>query len=381
MAKICSTCQAENRDEAQFCRACGTPLEAAAPFHDAIPAAGISCAECGFVNKAGVRYCAKCGVNLMGTVIVPRPKQQAPAVPPAPAYSAPAYLAPAYAPSDYPPPFDPLPVPDVPDPRLALEFEREQAGAAPPAGFGATPELQASKRTGLWAGLGVAVVVAAGVAWWFLNTAPPAPTVRAQPAATPASVASEPQPEPKAAEVVAAPAPTATMPASVPDALSPAPAPQAALPSVAPTPDAGAPKVGADNASSLGEAEAQRLAAEKKARDKAARDKVEREGKAKAAAEQREQAAARLKAEQDAARKRAEESRPRPPPNNPAATAPAIVAAPTPQSRTVKDICAGRNSISQAVCESRECGAPEHANEAICKQVRDIEERRRERLN
>src|SRR5450631_4280728 len=125
MAKICSTCQTENRDEAQFCRACGTPFEAAAPFHDAGLAAGITCAECGFVNKAEVRYCAKCGVNLMGTVIVPRPKLRAPAAPPAPAhsppaYSAPPYLAPAHAPSDYPPPFDPLPVPDVPDPRVAL---------------------------------------------------------------------------------------------------------------------------------------------------------------------------------------------------------------------------------------------------------------------
>ncbi|HEX7435602.1 MAG TPA: zinc ribbon domain-containing protein, partial [Caldimonas sp.] len=111
MAKICSTCQADNRDEAQFCRACGTPFAAAAPVHDAGPSAGITCADCGFVNKPGLRYCAKCGVNLMGTVVVPRSKQQVPAAPPVPAYS-----APTHAQSDYPPPFDPVTVPDVPDP-------------------------------------------------------------------------------------------------------------------------------------------------------------------------------------------------------------------------------------------------------------------------
>ena len=109
----------------------------------------------------------------------------------------------------------------------------------------------------------------------------------------------------------------------------------------------------------------------------AARDKAEREAKAKAAAEQRELAAARVKAEQDAAaRRRAEEQRARPA----SAAAPAVVATPAapPRVRTVKEICAGRNLISQSICESRECGNPEHSAEAVCKQVLSREERRRE---
>ena len=47
----------------------------------------------------GVRYCAKCGVNLMGSVVAPRSEVQAPVAAAAP---------------DYPPPFDPLPAPDYP---------------------------------------------------------------------------------------------------------------------------------------------------------------------------------------------------------------------------------------------------------------------------
>ena len=123
----------------------------------------------------------------------------------------------------------------------------------------------------------------------------------------------------------------------------------------------------------VAEAEAKRLAAEKKAREKAVRDKADREAKAKAAIEQREQAAARLKADQDAARKRAEEQRPR---TQPMPAPAAVGATPTPRIRSVRDICAGRNPISQAICESRECGAAEHVNEAVCKQVRAAEDRR-----
>jgi hypothetical protein len=43
----------------------------------------------------------------------------------------------------------------------------------------------------------------------------------------------------------------------------------------------------------------------------------------------------------------------------------------------VAEICAGRGFIGQPMCESRECGAPEHANEAVCRRVREAEDRRR----
>ena len=44
------------------------------------------------------------------------------------------------------------------------------------------------------------------------------------------------------------------------------------------------------------------------------------------------------------------------------------------------EICAGRNLISQAICESRQCGLAEHKGEAICKQILSREERRRDQL-
>ena len=83
MTKLCSVCATENKDDAQFCRACGTTLATAptiaAADTDAL-AAGIVCDECGFQNKPGLRYCANCGVSLLGTVIVPRSKTRSPAL-------------------------------------------------------------------------------------------------------------------------------------------------------------------------------------------------------------------------------------------------------------------------------------------------------------
>ena len=381
MAKICSACHAENRDEAQFCRACGTSLATAPPAADGAAATGITCSECGFVNKPGVRYCAKCGVNLMGSVVVPRPRAQQP--------------APAAAPSPtYPPPFEAQPIPDVPDPRTAIDVEFEQASTSPGGiGFGSMQPPRPPNRTGLWAGLGIAVVVAAGVAWWFLNTSPSAPpeTAGSTPSAASTPAAAEPsspgassasgpitaavpapapEPQASAAAVEASPAATAAVPAA------PLSAPTPAAP---PTADAASTPAPAASPPSASNVDSQRLAAQKAAREKAARAKAEREEKVKAAIEQREQLAARVRAEQETARKRAEEQRARP--AQAAAVTPTPYVAPAPIRQAVKDICAGRNVISRAICESRECGAAEHATEPLCQQIRANEERRRNLQN
>ena len=80
MAKTCATCHAENRDDAQFCRACGTSFVATpTPPHDPT-ATGMICAECGFENKPGIRYCAKCGAGLASQS--ERPRDTASASPP-----------------------------------------------------------------------------------------------------------------------------------------------------------------------------------------------------------------------------------------------------------------------------------------------------------
>jgi hypothetical protein len=74
MTKLCSACGTENREEAQFCRACGTAFAAQAPRRTADPSGNVSsdegasaanvCPECGFQNKPGLRYCANCGMSL-----------------------------------------------------------------------------------------------------------------------------------------------------------------------------------------------------------------------------------------------------------------------------------------------------------------------------
>jgi hypothetical protein len=135
------------------------------------------------------------------------------------------------------------------------------------------------------------------------------------------------------------------------------------------------PAAARPRAPSISEAENQRLAAVRRARDKA-----EREAKVKAAIEQREQAVARLRNDQDNARRRADEQAraatlPRANPSSMSAGA-----ALTPI-RSVKEICAGRNPISQAICESRECGNAEHASESGCRAIRASEERRRDNLD
>src|SRR6185295_4895538 len=110
MTKLCSVCGTENRDEAQFCRSCGTafppPAPAAAPSDDPELGAGLVCDECNFQNKPGLRYCANCGMSLLGTVIVPRGKAGATSPPPDPyaGTSPPPISYPSYAPvAPYPP--------------------------------------------------------------------------------------------------------------------------------------------------------------------------------------------------------------------------------------------------------------------------------------
>jgi len=119
------------------------------------------------------------------------------------------------------------------------------------------------------------------------------------------------------------------------------------------------------------------VAAEKR-KEKAAKDKADREAKAKTAADQSSAAAAQ-RAEQEAQAKRRAEEAQRARPST--AAAPTPPPAPVVQARGVKEICAGRGTIAEAVCQSRQCGLAEHANEQICRQLRDADERRRNMQN
>jgi hypothetical protein len=49
--------------------------------------------------------------------------------------------------------------------------------------------------------------------------------------------------------------------------------------------------------------------------------------------------------------------------------------------RGVREICAGRGFLAESICQSRECGTAEHAGEALCKQMKESEDRRRNLQN
>jgi colicin import membrane protein len=172
-------------------------------------------------------------------------------------------------------------------------------------------------------------------------------------------------PTASAAEAEAAPA-TSSATAAAPAGETPPPA------AAAPPPQVNEPLP----VETAAEAEAKRLAAEKARRDKAARDKADRDAKAKVLAEQRDQAAAAARAEQEAqARKRAAEAqRARP---AAASTPAAPVSA---QVHGVRESCTGRGTIAEAVCQSRLCASAEHAEDPVCRQLREADERRSNKL-
>jgi len=393
MSKLCSVCGTENRDEAQFCRSCGTAF-AAAKASAATAADGSAanvCAECGFQNKPGIRYCANCGMSLAGAAADPggdastssADEAYASGSPPPISYESFATVSPypTAQDSDHSTLFDHQSTPDIPDPDAAIAL-RQKEGYESHGDTAATfQNPPAPNRAPLILGIVLAALAIAGVAaWLFMGASKSAPPVDAPvPTSVAPPIAATPAPAPPTAApiIVEEPAP-ASAPAMAASAAPPAtamvpPPPAAAVPLGAP-PAAAAPlpQLG-DPAVESADAEAKRLAAEKR-KEKAAKDKAERDAKTKPAADQSSITAAQ-RAEQDAQAKRRAEEAQRARPST--AAAPTSPAAQVGQARGVREICAGRGTIAEAVCQSRQCGLAEHANEQICRQLRDADERRR----
>ena len=177
MTKLCSVCGTENRDDAKFCRACGTPMAAA----QAAPAAAIDgqesnvCAECGFHNKPGIRYCANCGISLATAAgaanaeAVPAAGSGSPASAGPPPLSYPSFATVPPYPSaaeatDHSALFDTRPVPDIPDPAAAIALRQQeglQSHGDTTATFHAAP---APNRARLVVAIVAAVLVVAAIA-------------------------------------------------------------------------------------------------------------------------------------------------------------------------------------------------------------------------
>jgi ribosomal protein L40E len=390
MTKLCSLCNAENRDEAQFCRACGSAFAAsvqAASFGNE-PSADNICSECGFRNKPGIRYCANCGMSLASTSEDAPPGDLAPTAPfdPYASLSPPPISYESFAPvapyppaptatSAYAPALDDTAPLDLADAGATLAIRTQEAHEATPEFMQAeraAPPIRAKLMVGI-----VVAVLALSAAWLFLrNTSPPPATI-----AAPAPVSAAPPVAAPAAPVVEAPA-VVTAPAPAPASAIEIEAAPAAAPVVpaapatidTPPPAAAAPLPQVTDAAPVesGDAEAKRVAAEKQRRDKA-----ERDAKAKAVADQ-QAASAAAHAEPDAqARKRAEDAQRA----RPASSTPAHASGASTGPRGVRESCAGRGTIAEAVCQSRLCGAVEHANEPICRQLREADERHRTLVN
>jgi hypothetical protein len=387
MSKLCSVCGTENRDEAQFCRACGTAFAAAkaAAATSADGSAANVCAECGFQNKPGLRYCANCGMSLAGAAgasgegAAPSSDEAYAGSPPPLSYPSFATVSPypTAQDTDHSALFDQQAIPDIPDPDAAIALRQQEGYESHGDTAAAFQNPPAPNRAPLILGVVLALLATAGVAAWLFmrssNPTPPvalpaptsvAPPVAATPTPAPPIIIEESPATAPALAASAAPPPSATVPPP-PTAAVPLGTPPAAA---APLPQLGDPAV------ESAEAEAKRVAAEKK-RDKAAKDKADRDAKAKAAAEQGSAAAAAQRAEQEAQAKRRAEDAQRARPST--APAPSPPPAPAVQARGVKEICAGRGTIAEAVCQSRQCGLAEHANEQICRQLREADDRRR----
>jgi hypothetical protein len=405
MSKACLVCSTENRDEAQFCRACGTSFAAAVPAPSV--AEDGTCAACGFRNASGVQWCANCGVAI-GSVPGGSVPDDAPSAERAEAVhddaidplasettrldgfgaSPPPLSHPSYPPvAPYPGASagaDPLQA-FAAEPATVQDAWRPAASAAdgsatdghapapyPPYADPSAPPPTSpspSKTIALVAGI-AALVLAAGVgAWWFAGGAggggPSA-------ASAPAVAASLPAPAPPVAPLPVEPSPLGPPP------MSAAPLPQVGDPPAAsldPAASASGPAPASATASAVLDPEAQRLAAERR-RERLAKEKADRDVKAKALLDERDREAA-IRLQQDAAtaaqRRREEDAGLRRPQASPTAPAAAV----TTQPRSVREICGGRGTIAQAVCESRTCGEAQHAGEAICRQIREADERRR----
>lgn len=81
MANRCQSCGMENRDDAKFCKGCGTSIAAAAPQRNEFPLSAVACPACGHSNRPESKFCAKCG-TVLGQPVPQRPSIVVPVTPP-----------------------------------------------------------------------------------------------------------------------------------------------------------------------------------------------------------------------------------------------------------------------------------------------------------
>jgi len=230
----CSKCGANNKDNAKFCKSCGTSMASVA-------APAMTCSACAQPLAAGAKFCKKCGTSVAMT---------APSAPVEPIPIHTATPVPANEADTYPPPFEKQPA--VP----------AEPGALPQAGRAETRPSSSFSRPVTGIAVALVAVALAGGAFYFwsakkqaaieqpvqaepphMATAPePVTPPSSQPASLTNPVASAPATQPAQAapnaNVVPVAAPessVASEPATTPKIVA-SPAPKAALATRSPSP-------------------------------------------------------------------------------------------------------------------------------------------------
>jgi len=247
-----------------------------------------------------------------------------------------------------------LPMPPGPRPRTGASAAKPCAGATPSqldiiAEINARAAGEHRGRLARWIAVVAGAVLLGAALWWFVQGGAAHAPAHLRPVA---AVPTEVQRNRPAVAAPAKPDQTAAAAPTLPDADA-APV-QGALPASAPT---------HATAVSLAESAA---AARQARKARAAALQLQQEG-SRAQAQEHLQRDAEREAQQarelvDAASRRAAE--PAPAPAQPAAE----------PRRGIRERCsASSNIVSELFCQSRECRKPEHANDAVCIRLREIE--------
>lgn len=204
MAATCPVCATENIDNAKFCKGCGHHLLAPDLVQPA--ATDRMCAQCGAANHANARFCRSCGMSMARTVA--HPTEAEPDFVP----TEPASLA----------------QPDDPWPPMSGAPSLQASGPAQSTHPESNTKTQRRPAYALWSGVGTAVLILAGVVYWFtVGTSQPADhpataAVSEMPVPAPAPVSIQaPQPAPAPASDIV----LTTPPTPRPDPKSVAPKP------------------------------------------------------------------------------------------------------------------------------------------------------------
>lgn len=250
-----------------------------------------------------------------------------------------------------------LPTPPAPRRRTGASTAAHRTDATP-SQLDIIAEINARTARHHWGRQAQRMAVAGGAAllgaalWWFTQGgAAPAPAPPLPASAVPV-------------EQAAPPASAAAVPVTPDPAAAPA---QSALPAASAVEVTAAPL--AESAAAADD-RARKARARREAEARAAELQVQQE-RSRAEAQERQQREAEREAQQarelaDAANRRAAEQ----------AAAPAQPAAEA--RRGVRERCsASGNIFSELFCQSRECRKPEHANDALCIRLREIEEAKR----